>query len=96
MNGDHFGAYGDPPSSSELATRRAIRERDNEQDQIRQLRQNFARAVAKIGELERLVIACTEWNWLDEDAFETIPEKITDAVDAIVKERLDLTTERSE
>ena len=35
MSGDHFGAYGDPPSSSELATRRAIRESEQLAEQLK-------------------------------------------------------------
>jgi hypothetical protein len=30
MSGDHFGAYGDPPSSSELAHKRAVRQAESE------------------------------------------------------------------
>ncbi len=55
-----------------------------------ELKKQLAEARAEIERLKTLVIDCTDWNWLDEDAFDNIPENITDATDAIVKERLNI------
>ena len=42
MSGDHFGAYGDPPSPMERATRRAIDSAEAEAKRVKQLEQDLA------------------------------------------------------
>ena len=55
MSGDHFGSYGDPPSNSERATKRAIESLKGERNQIRQLETELAEARAEIEHKDKLI-----------------------------------------
>lgn len=62
----------------------------------RQIEADLEQARAEIERLKALVINCAEWNWLDDDCYDSIPENITSAVDLIVQEKLSLKSEKAD